>query len=46
MGTGLPAVADWWLAIGWVVADEREAAAAPATTIDSAMMRIASFMGW
>jgi hypothetical protein len=37
-------VADWWLAIGWAVEEETEAAAAPAKTIDKAMMRIVSFI--
>jgi len=37
-------VADWWLAIGRAVEEETEAAAAPAKTIDKAMMRIVSFI--
>jgi hypothetical protein len=43
-GTGLLTVADWWLAIGRAVDEETEAAAAPAKTIDKAMMRIVSFI--
>jgi hypothetical protein len=43
-GTGILSVADWWLATGRAVEDETEAAAAPANTIDKAMMRIASFI--
>ena len=44
-GTGSSEVADWWLAIKWVVEEEEtEAAATPAKTIESAKMRIASFI--
>jgi hypothetical protein len=43
-GTGLLAVADWWL--GRARADEfdTEAAATPTKTIERAIMRMASFM--
>jgi hypothetical protein len=44
VGIGLLSVADWWLAMGRAVEEETEAAAAPATTIDNAMMRIVSFI--
>lgn len=37
-------MADWWLAMGRAVEEETEAAAAPANTIDKAMMRIVSFI--
>jgi hypothetical protein len=37
-------VADWWLAITGVLEEEREAAAAPAKTMDKAKIRIASFI--
>ena len=44
-GTGSSEVADWWLAITWVVEEEEtEAAAMPAKTIESATIRIASFI--
>ncbi len=43
-GTGIPAVADWWLTMACEVAEENEAAAAPARTRQSAEMRIASFI--
>lgn len=43
-GTGRVDVADWWLGSACVVEDENEAAAAPATTTDSAKMRMASFI--
>jgi len=45
-GVGSSEVADWWLAIMWVVEDEEEteAAATPAKTIESAKMRMASFI--
>lgn len=43
-GIGILSVADWWLEMGLVVDEETEAAAAPAKTIDKAMMRIVSFI--
>jgi hypothetical protein len=43
-GTGLLAVADWWLARGLAVEEETEAAAAPARTRVRAKMRMTSFM--
>lgn len=44
-GTGSSEVADWWLAITWVVEDEEtEAAATPAKTIESAKIWSASFI--
>lgn len=43
-GTGLLAVADWWLANGLSVEEVTEAAAAPARTRVKAKMRMASFM--
>jgi hypothetical protein len=44
-GTGILAVADWWLAMGGAVLDVAVAAAAPATTMVRAKMRMASFIG-
>ena len=43
-GIGLLSVADWWLAMGRAVEEETDAAAAPANTIDKAMMRIVIFI--
>ena len=43
-GTGLLAVADWWLGRMRLDEDETEAAATPTRTIERAKMRIASFM--
>jgi hypothetical protein len=43
-GTGILSVADWWLETGRAVEEDTEAAAAPAKTIDKAMMRIVSFI--
>jgi len=43
-GIGIPAVADWWLTMACVVADENETAAAPARTRQNAEIRIASFI--
>ena len=43
-GIGRADVADWWLGRACVVEDEMEAAAAPATTTESAKIRTASFM--
>ena len=43
-GIGILSVADWWLEMGFVVEEETEAAAAPAKTMDRAMMRIVSFI--
>jgi hypothetical protein len=44
VGIGLLSVADWWLAMGRVVVEETEAAAAPAKTTANAMMRIVIFI--
>jgi hypothetical protein len=44
VGTGSPAVADWWLAMAVEVEEERPAAAAPAMTRERAKMRTTSFM--
>jgi hypothetical protein len=41
---GKLAVADWWLGRAREEVEEREAAAAPARTMDRAKMRTASFM--
>jgi len=43
-GTGRLAVADWWLGMTCEVEEEKEAAAAPATTTERAKIRMASFM--
>jgi hypothetical protein len=43
-GIGSVAVADWWLVKGLAVEDDRDAAATPAKTIESAKMRMASLM--
>jgi hypothetical protein len=43
-GIGLLTVADWWLAMPWVVEEDTEAAAAPTKTMDKAMTRMASFI--
>jgi len=43
-GTGLLAVADWWLGNVRVVEDETEAAATPTKTTVRAKVRMASFM--
>jgi len=37
-------VADWWLGTAGAVLGVMDAAAAPATTMDNAKMRIASFI--
>lgn len=44
IGMGIAEVADWRLVKVWVVDDETEAAAAPATTTLRAKMRTTSFM--
>lgn len=43
-GTGSVAFADWWLTNGLGVEEETDAAATPAKAIESAKMRMASFM--
>jgi hypothetical protein len=43
-GTGMLAVADWWLAMGGAVLGVVAAAAKPATTMDKAKMRMTSLM--
>ena len=43
-GIGLAAVADWWLGTVRGADFDTEAAATPTKTIDSAKMRIASFI--
>jgi hypothetical protein len=43
-GIGMLADADWWLAITVLWEGETAAAAAPATTTDRAITRMASFM--
>ena len=44
VGTGSPAVADWWLMKECLGVVEKEAAAAPATTTDRTKTRKASFI--
>jgi hypothetical protein len=44
VGIGAAAVAAWWLASRWEGADESEAAAKPAKTMDTAKIRTASFI--
>jgi hypothetical protein len=44
VGTGILAVADWWLTIAFAEAGDFTAAAAPATTTVRAKMRTTSFM--
>lgn len=44
VGTGSPAVADWWLEKERFGVEETEAAAAPATTTDRTKTRNASFI--
>ena len=44
VGTGSPAVADWWLENVCFGVEETEAAAAPATTTESTKTRKASFI--
>jgi len=44
VGTGSPAVAAWWLGMEFFTDEETEAAAAPATTTESARTRKASFI--
>jgi hypothetical protein len=44
VGTGSPAVADWWLRKECFGDEETEAAAAPATTTDRTKTRKASFI--
>jgi hypothetical protein len=43
-GVGILAVADWWLAMGCAVLGVVAAAAAPATIMVRAKMRMASFI--
>jgi hypothetical protein len=43
-GVGRVAVADWWLAMGCTVLEVVAAAAAPATIMVRAKMRMASFI--
>jgi hypothetical protein len=43
-GIGIPAVAAWWLANARAVEGDTDAAAAPAKTVDRAMMRITVFI--
>jgi hypothetical protein len=43
-GVGSSEVAAWWLAITGVEEEDTDAAATPANTIESARMRIASFI--
>jgi hypothetical protein len=44
IGSGILSVADWWLGMAGALLDVVAAAATPATTTDSAKMRIASFI--
>ena len=44
VGTGSPAVADWWLTKECFGVEETETAAAPATTTDRTKTRKASFI--
>ncbi len=44
MGTGIAAVADWWLGMAREVAEDNEAAVAPVSTTQMAKARMAFFI--